>query len=165
MPTVLIVDDEAPQRSIVSDILKSAGYEVLAAASAAEALQMLRQYPVQVALTDLKMPGKSGLTLIEEIRRLDDPPETVLVTAYGSIETAVKAMKLARTITCPSRWSAKSCCWWWNGPRRSRRCGPSVAPCAPRQDSGCCRGWWPNPSQCGGSWPCCPRSPAAIPPS
>ncbi|HTY07831.1 MAG TPA: sigma-54 dependent transcriptional regulator [Candidatus Edwardsbacteria bacterium] len=94
MTTVLIVDDEAPQRSIVSDILKSAGYEVLAAASAAEALQLLRQRPVQVALTDLKMPGKSGLTLIEEIRKLDDPPEAVLVTAYGSIETAVKAMKL-----------------------------------------------------------------------
>ena len=94
MATVLIVDDEAPQRSIVSDILKSAGHQVMAAASAAEALQMLRQYPVQVVLTDLKMPGKSGLTLIEEIRRLDDPPETVLVTAYGSIETAVKAMKL-----------------------------------------------------------------------
>ena len=94
MVKVLIVDDEAAQRGILSKILKAEGYEVFEAADVARAWQGIEENQPDVVLTDLKMPGKGGLDLVGEISRLPFPPEVVVITAFGSIETAVKAMRL-----------------------------------------------------------------------
>ena len=94
MAKVLIVDDEASQRGILSKILEVEGYEVFEAADATQAGDRIREREPDVVLTDLKMKGKSGLELVEEVSRLVCPPEVVVMTAFGSVETAVKAMRL-----------------------------------------------------------------------
>jgi len=91
---VLIVDDEAGQRAIVSKILKAEGYELFEAGSVSQALEIMEKNEPAVVLTDLKMPQKGGLTLIEEASKRPFPPEIIVITAYGSIDTAVKAMRL-----------------------------------------------------------------------
>jgi len=93
MASVLVVDDEQGQRFIVASILKSAGHTVFEAASVDRALEQLFEHKPEVVLTDLNMPGKSGLSLVEEIAKQDMPPEVVVITAFGSVETAVKAMR------------------------------------------------------------------------
>jgi DNA-binding NtrC family response regulator len=93
MSKVLVVDDEAGQRNIVASILKSVGHHVAEAASVDEALQQIIENRPEVVLTDLKMPGKSGLVLVEEISKYQLPPEIVVITAFGTVETAVKAMR------------------------------------------------------------------------
>ena len=91
----MIVDDEKNQRKILSGILVSEGkMTVLQAGSADEALRIVKEQQPEVILTDLKMPGKGGLTLMEEIATFNMPPEVIVITAFGSIETAKKAMQL-----------------------------------------------------------------------
>jgi len=93
MSRVLVVDDESAQRNIVCSILKSAGHAIYEAASVDDALQQLTENRPDVVLTDLKMPGKSGITLVEEVARMQEPPEIVVITAFGTVETAVRAMR------------------------------------------------------------------------
>jgi len=71
---VLIVDDEAGQRAIVSKILKAEGYELFEAGGVPQALQIIEQNEPAVVLTDLKMPQKGGLALIEEVSKRPFPP-------------------------------------------------------------------------------------------
>jgi DNA-binding NtrC family response regulator len=91
---ILIVDDEAGQRSILSKILKAEGYELFEAASVSQALQLIEENEPEVVLTDLKMPQKGGLALIEGVSKRSFPPEIIVITAHGSIDTAVRAMRL-----------------------------------------------------------------------
>ena len=93
MAKVLVVDDESAQRNIVCSILKSAGHTIFEAASVDDALQQATENRPEVILTDLKMPGKSGITLVEEVAQMQQPPETVVITAFGTVETAVRAMR------------------------------------------------------------------------
>ena len=79
MSNVLVVDDEAGQRKIVASILKSAGHLVYEAASVEDALQQITENRPEVVLTDLKMPGKSGLVLVEEASKNQLPPEVVVI--------------------------------------------------------------------------------------
>jgi two-component system response regulator AtoC len=94
MVKVLVVDDEAGQRDIISKILAAEGYEVLEAADVPHAVQAIEENQPAVVLTDLKMPGRGGLELVEETARRPSPPEVIVITAYGSIDTAVNAMRL-----------------------------------------------------------------------
>jgi DNA-binding NtrC family response regulator len=95
MPKVLIVDDEAKQRRILAEILTTEGnLTVFEAADVDEALQQIGSQQPEVVITDLKMAGRGGLALMEEIARMALPPEVIVVTAYGSIDTAVKATRL-----------------------------------------------------------------------
>jgi len=90
---VLVVDDDASLRRVTEVQLQQGGYHVLTAACGREALELLQKGPVELVVTDLKMPGMSGLDLLKRIRA--DYPEIVviLVTAFGTIETAVEAMR------------------------------------------------------------------------
>jgi DNA-binding NtrC family response regulator len=92
-PRILVVDDEPPQLEILRLILGSEGYDVVTAGSGRGALAALRRQPFEVVLTDLKMPDLSGIALLEEILREQPGTCVVLMTAHGSIDSAVEAMR------------------------------------------------------------------------
>jgi two-component system response regulator AtoC len=92
--TVLIVDDDAAFRELVVDILAGESYRLLTAASAEEALQLAARDPVDVVLTDQRMPGADGLELTRRLRAGSEPPEVLLMTAYGTIPQAVEAVRV-----------------------------------------------------------------------
>jgi len=94
MRTVLVVDDKEMMRDSVAMTLKRAGFQVVSASDGAGALSVVASRRPDVVVSDLKMPGMSGLELIERIRGIDDELPIVLMTAFGTVETAVQAMKL-----------------------------------------------------------------------
>jgi DNA-binding NtrC family response regulator len=90
---ILVVDDEAAQRELVCGYLKKQDYEVAAASSGERALELFRQEPVELILTDQRMPNFSGLDLVKAARAVNPETHVIVMTAYGNIETAVEAMK------------------------------------------------------------------------
>ena len=91
-PTILIVDDDRPQRDGLQRALADR-YDVLGADDAQKAGAILEAQRVDVLLTDLRMPGADGLKLLRRAGSLSNPPVSIMMTAYGSIENAVEAMK------------------------------------------------------------------------
>ncbi len=92
LSSVLIVDDEKHTRDGLRQALED-DYDVSVAASAEEAFNQLESQEFDVVLTDLRMPGKSGLKVIDRALALPNKPAVIMMTAYGSIDTAVEAMK------------------------------------------------------------------------
>src|SRR5665213_2953861 len=92
MPSVLIVDDEKHTREGLQQALAE-NYDVSVAASADEAFNLMEASPFDVIVTDLPMPGKSGLKVIDRALILPQKPAVLMMTAYGNIEMAVEAMK------------------------------------------------------------------------
>lgn len=92
MPSVLIVDDEKHTREGLQQALEDS-YDVSVAANADEAFNLMDAQPFDVVVTDLRMPGKSGLKVIDKALALPNRPAVLMMTAYGNIETAVEAMK------------------------------------------------------------------------
>ena len=90
---VLVVDDEKSQRDIMTMILEGEGYTVEAASSVTQALALFRSHQADLVLTDLSMPERDGLSLLEELVKLDPEALVILITAYGTIGSAVQAMK------------------------------------------------------------------------
>ncbi len=90
---VLIVDDEASIRTVLGYILEGAGYEVDRAASPDEALASIRTRRPDLVLSDIRMPNKDGITLLREIKEIDASISVIILTAFGTVETAVEAMK------------------------------------------------------------------------
>lgn len=103
---VLVVDDEAICRETTTEQLHDAGYWARAAASAEAALAVMNKHAVDVVLSDVRMPGTDGLALLEQIKRRAPEVEVLLMTAFGSVETAVAAMRAgaADYITKPFRF-------------------------------------------------------------
>ncbi len=92
LPTLLIVDDERATR----DGLRSAfeeDYDVYTASGTNEALTVLKSEPIQLLLTDLRLGGDSGMDLLDAALALHEPPVAIMMTAYGSVDTAVEAMR------------------------------------------------------------------------
>jgi len=92
-PAVLIVEDEKNTREGLERALNR-NYNIILADSGERALQILNETTVDILLSDLRMPGMNGLTLSKRALALDPKPVCILLTAYGSIETAVEAMKI-----------------------------------------------------------------------
>src|ERR1700744_3569725 len=90
---VLIVDDEPNLRKILSAQLSRDGYDVLTAEDGEQGLDLLREHHIDLVITDLKMPKVDGMTLLK--RALEEDPELpiVLITAHGTIDTAVEALQ------------------------------------------------------------------------
>ena len=91
-PIVLIVDDEKPTRDGLRAALDEK-FDVYVAADAQEARQVLKSEPVDVLLTDLRLGADSGMDLLDEALTLAKPPVSIMMTAYGSVDTAVEAMR------------------------------------------------------------------------
>jgi two-component system response regulator HydG len=91
--TLLIVDDEPSNVASIEKIFLREGMRVLTADGAKRALEIARTHRVHVVLTDLMMPGTSGLELLRAMKQVSPDTEVVLMTAYGTVETAVQAMR------------------------------------------------------------------------
>ena len=94
MSTVLVVDDKELMRDSVASTLQRAGLSVVTCSDGEAALDAIAKKRPDAVLTDLKMPGLSGVDLLERIRGIDDALPVVLMTAFGTIETAVRAMRV-----------------------------------------------------------------------
>jgi DNA-binding NtrC family response regulator len=90
---VLIVDDEANARTALAELLRDEGYAVETAADGFKALPKLEEFAPDLVMTDLKMPGLSGLELMGKVRARDPEAVVIVMTAFGAVDTAVQAMK------------------------------------------------------------------------
>ena len=91
--SILVVDDEAKMRRILEIMLTQLGYEVYQAADGQEAIDFLNTQSVDLIITDLKMPNVDGMELLRRLREQESNVSVIMVTAYGTVETAVDAMK------------------------------------------------------------------------
>jgi len=92
--TILAVDDEPHMRRLLEISLRQAGYRALSAGNGREALELIQQQQIDLVVSDLHMPGMSGLQLLSAIRKQYERLPFIMVTAQGEIKTAVEAMKL-----------------------------------------------------------------------
>jgi two-component system NtrC family response regulator len=93
MATVLVVDDEKNYLVVLEDLLQEAGYEVATASSGGQAVEIIQKTPVDTVLSDIKMPGMSGIELLDAVKTLDADLPVILMTAYAEVDQAVNAMK------------------------------------------------------------------------
>jgi two-component system, NtrC family, response regulator len=91
---IIVIDDEVNAATALESLLREDGYEVAKANDARSGLQLLEKMDPDVVLTDLRMPGMDGLELLARIKEIRPETMVVLMTAYGTVKTAVKAMKL-----------------------------------------------------------------------
>ncbi|HOQ59775.1 MAG TPA: sigma-54 dependent transcriptional regulator, partial [Vicinamibacterales bacterium] len=91
--SILVIDDEEVMRDILEALLAPEGYDVRVASGGAEGLDLARSVPFDAALVDVMMPGMDGLTVLDELKKLDEDMAVVMVTAYASVDAAVDAMK------------------------------------------------------------------------
>ncbi len=91
---ILVVDDEQSMLQFLSALLRRDGYEVLTARSGPEALELAREHGPHVAITDLKMPGMDGITLLEKLKQQDESLPVIIMTAYASQKSAIDALNL-----------------------------------------------------------------------
>src|SRR3954447_14221858 len=91
---VLIVDDEPNLRKILSAQLSRDGYDVMTAEDGEQGLGVLKEHHIDLVITDLKMPKVDGMTLLRDALRVDPDLPIVMITAHGTVDTAVEALKL-----------------------------------------------------------------------
>jgi two-component system NtrC family response regulator len=93
METILIVDDEKNYLLVLEALLGPEGYEILTCDNAKESLRLIRESDLDLVITDMKMPGMNGIELLEECKKAKPHLPVIMMTAYGTIELAVEAMK------------------------------------------------------------------------
>jgi two-component system response regulator AtoC len=91
---ILVVDDEKSQRDMLAGFLEKEGYSVATAESGFEAIELCENRYFEVALIDLRMPGMDGIDLLQKLKEMNPEIQAIMITAHGSVETAVEAMKL-----------------------------------------------------------------------
>lgn len=92
--SILIVDDEQNVSQLLKKVLSKQGYATYAAASAEEALEVINAHHINIVITDIKMPGMSGIELLKAIKDFDSSIAVILITAFATLETAVEALKM-----------------------------------------------------------------------
>lgn len=93
-PTLLLVDDEEVFRERMARAFRARGFEVTTAGSYEEAIALASRESPEVAVVDLRMPGRGGLEVVRDLHALDGSTRIIVLTGYGSIATAVEAVKL-----------------------------------------------------------------------
>src|ERR1041385_7110342 len=96
-PSILIVDDDEVYRSRLARAFVDRGYDTRTAQDYDSAVAAASQDSPELAVVDLKMPGKSGLELVQALREIDPATKTVVLTGYGSVATAIDAVRLGAT--------------------------------------------------------------------
>ncbi len=94
---ILLVDDEEGIRRVLGITLADQGYIVSTASNGSEALQLFQQVHPPIVITDIKMPGKDGISLLREIKREDPDTEVIMITGHGELDLAVKSLKFEAT--------------------------------------------------------------------
>src|SRR5436190_5757265 len=102
--SVLIIDDEAEIRESLQTLLEIEGYEVETAINGEDGLSRLGERPFDLVLLDLALPGRSGLDILPEIRAVDPQISVIMITAYGNVEDAVRAMQSGATNFIQKPW-------------------------------------------------------------
>ena len=92
--SILVVDDDINYRTILCDYLKSEGYDAISAGSAEEAINKLEKDFFNIIISDLKLPGKSGIDLLNTVKSRSKDAEMIILTAFGSVDSAVAALKM-----------------------------------------------------------------------
>ena len=93
MDTILIVDDEKNYLVVLETLLESEGYEIITASNGSKAVERLRDSDINLIITDVKMPAMSGMELLKKAKELTPDIPVIMMTAFGTIEMAVEAMK------------------------------------------------------------------------
>ena len=91
--TVLVVDDDVELGKLVVDVVRSRGHAATSISSPTVALPLIEQQPFDLVITDVRMPGLDGVELIERIKAYDPRISIIAITAFGSLETAIRAMR------------------------------------------------------------------------
>jgi DNA-binding NtrC family response regulator len=91
---ILVVDDEEGARELFNTILTDEGYEVTLAINGEDGILQFKNALFDLVVTDIKMPGMDGLQLLQEIRKTGSKADVIMVTAYGEVESYLKAMSL-----------------------------------------------------------------------
>ena len=112
---ILIVDDESEMRSALSHALTRSGFSVESTVSGTDALVKIKKDPISLVITDLKMPGMSGMELIGALKKLKPEIAVIVITAFGSIHNAVEAMQAGAADYLLKPFHLKP---WW---RRSKK--------------------------------------------
>ena len=94
MARILVVDDDEGVRSFIAEALETSGHQVTEAGSGEEAMRSLQAHSYQLLITDLRMPGQGGMALLRQARSLWPELELIVLTAFGTVQSAVEAMKL-----------------------------------------------------------------------
>ena len=97
MKTILIVDDETPTLEMLELFLGALGYTVFSANNQTEAFELFEREKPPIILTDIKMPGKDGLTFLEQVKAVRPQTEVIVITGHGDRDLAQRAFDLKAT--------------------------------------------------------------------
>ena len=93
-PRILVADDERSMRELLAIVLRREGYDVLLAENGREAIALIEKEPINLLISDIKMPDVSGVDVLRAAKRIDQDILGIMITAFASTETAVEAMRL-----------------------------------------------------------------------
>jgi len=94
MSKLLIIDDEEGIRKVLTLSLASDGYDVLAAATGEEGIEVFKKESPSIILTDIKMPGMDGVEVLKQIKELNPETEVIMITGHGDMDSAIESLKL-----------------------------------------------------------------------
>jgi len=132
--TLLLVDDDATLRERLARAMRERGYQVVTAAGGAEALARARQVRPAMAVVDLRMPGLSGIEVLEALRALDPGMRVLMLTGYGSIATAVEATRRGAVGYLPKPVDADEILGALEGPGAESPARPTETPSLARTE-------------------------------
>ena len=92
MEKILVIDDEEPTLSMFRLFLGAYGYQVFTAANGSEGIELFKKERPSIVLTDIKMPGMDGLTVLKQIKNIDPKTEVIVITGHGDMELAKQAL-------------------------------------------------------------------------
>jgi len=91
---ILVVDDEPIVRESIKDWLSDAGYNVITAETGEEALELIEQQDFSVLILDIRLPGKTGIRVLKEVKELKPEIKSIIITAYPSVDLTEEAIRL-----------------------------------------------------------------------